>query len=284
MNARIRPSFALVVLLALLSAFVGLAALQARPKIPPPTFERETEADATGQKQWKKFDVDCPECKGSKMGTCLHCDKSEVTICNECNLTKRAPCRVCTGKGKLADPLVELNCAYCWGSSWTLCGMCNSFGFMNIDSNKVKCAACKEKGLLKCLACNGTRRVETMKFGKKPVGEAGVKELKAGLEKLKAVMAELEKWEPDPNPSKSAKSLEKLLSPLAKDLKVIEPALAGLEEVIKGIKINGASLSGYEDRLIHQYLLFKDRTVFLLQHQMRAAEQSLARAEANETK
>ncbi|MBK8177435.1 MAG: hypothetical protein IPK67_00720 [Planctomycetes bacterium] len=273
----------LFVVLALLAAFVGVAA-QARPKIPPPEFNREWELDAAGLRQWKPFSEACAECKSTKVQICEHCKNSEVPICLECDGKKRAPCRVCGGKEKLPDPLVELACPYCTGSSWYACGLCNSFGFMNIDSVQTKCGACKQKGLLKCGACNGTRRVDTARVAKKHVGELGSKELKELLVRLREAQGALEKFEPESNPSKSAKLFAKVLEPAEKDLKVLKTMQTMLDDVLKGVKAYGAGYSGFEERLKQQFFLFKDRTVFLLQHQIRAAEQALLRAEFNESK
>ena len=57
-----------------------------------------------------------------------------------------------------------------------------------------------------------------------------------------------------------------------------------LDDVLKGIKSHGAGYTGFEEDLTTQFLIFKDRTVYLLQHQIRAAEQSLERATFNESK
>jgi hypothetical protein len=270
--------------LALLSVLASVTAAQTvRPKIPPPDFKRECDVDAAGLRQWKPFDVPCPQCKGMKEFVCEHCKDIKLNItCLECDGKKRAPCRICAEKGKLPDPLVELACPYCLGSTWYPCGICNSFGSLKVDNVDTKCGACKQKGLLKCLVCDGKRRLETIKVGKKAVGEAGAKDLKEVLVKLHASLDELEKFEPDANPSKAAKALAKILEPLEKDLKAVKDMEKMLEEVLKGIKSYGAGYQAYEEDLKDQYFVFKDRTVFLLQHQIRAAEQSLERAEFNE--
>jgi hypothetical protein len=267
-------------------AFVALASAQqsTRPKIPPPDFKRECDTDAAGLKQWKPFDVECPACKGTKFTECLHCKDTKFPMCLECDGKHRATCRTCGGRGKLPDPLLELACPYCEGSSWYPCGLCNGFGILKIDGAETKCGACKQKGLLKCIACAGTRRVETIKVGKKPVGEAAAKDLRELLEKLKASLAEMEKFEPEENPSKSIKAFNKILEPLERDYKVAKDVEKMLDETLKGVKSYGAGYTSYAENLKGQFLVFKDRTVFLLQHQVRAAEQSLARAEANETK
>lgn len=282
MNTRILRRIALFCLV-LCSTLVAFAA-QARPKIPPPDFVREWELDADGHRQWKPFALACPHCKGVKSHVCEHCKESAVPICLECDGKKRATCRVCAGKDKLPDPLLELACPYCFGSAWIPCGLCNSFGFMTIDGVETKCGACKQKGLLKCGACKGTRRVGTLKLAKKPVGEASVKDLEAALVTLKGALEGLDKFEPDANPSKSQKAFAKVLEPLEKDLPVIKDMQAMLEELLKGVKSYGAAYSGFEERLKQQFFVFEDRTVFLLQHQIRAAEQSLERARFNEAK
>jgi hypothetical protein len=270
---------------ALLSAIVAVGSAQTtRPKIPPPDFKRESAPDAAGLKQWKPFDVDCPQCKGTKNFTCEHCKDTKFPTCLECDGSKRAPCRLCCGKGKLPDPLVEQQCPYCWGSSWYPCELCNGWGFMKIDGADTKCGACKQKGLVKCIACGGQRHTESAKVGKQGVGEASAKDLRELLVRLRAAQAALDKFEPDANVSKSSKAFVKLLEPIEKDLKVVKDMEKMLDESLKGVKSYGAGYSGYEEHLLAQFLTFKDRTVFLLQYQVRAAEQSLERAEFNESK
>jgi hypothetical protein len=271
--------------MALLTFLVVFAGAQtARPKIAPPEFKREFEEDAAGLRQWKAFDVTCDHCKGVKVQVCDHCKDSKLPVCQECKGEKRASCRPCGGKGKLPDPMVELACPYCWGSSWYVCGLCNSWGFMNISEVETKCGACKQKGMIPCGACNGERRVASAKFGKKGVGEASAKELKELLEKLRESLAALEKFEPESNPSKSMKAFSKTVVSLERELKVVKDMQKLLDDVLKGIKSHGAAYTMFEEQLTTQFLIFKDRTVYLLQHQIRAAEQSLERAEFNESK
>lgn len=274
----------LLMLAMALLCVLGAFAQQTRAKIPPPDFTREWEVDAAGLRQWKAFDIPCVNCKGVKSHVCEHCKETKFPVCLECDGKKHTTCRTCGGKGKMPDPLVDLVCPYCFGSSWYVCELCNSWGYIKIDAVDTKCGACKQKGLLKCQACNGQRRVEVIKVGKKGVGEASAKELKDLLEKLRATQVELEKFEPEANPSRSAKAFAKALEPIERDLKVIKDMQKMLDEVLKGVKSYGAGYSGYEEHLTQQFLLFKDRTNFLLQHQIRAAEQSLERAEFNESK
>jgi hypothetical protein len=267
-----------------LAALAAAVPPQARPKIPPPDFQRETETDAAGLVQFKAFDLDCTHCKGAKSQVCEHCKDSPVPICLECDGTKRATCRICGGIGKLPDPLLELACPICRGSSWYVCGICNSFGFLTVEGNKTNCGACKQKGLLACLACGGRRRLDTVKAGAKPLTEASVKDLQALLARLHACQAAFEAYEPDPNPSRSLKEFAKCLEPVKRDLGAAKDLVEMLETVIKGIKSYGAGYAAYQDMLLHQFLLYEDRTVYLLQHQVRAAEQGLARAESNASK
>ena len=275
-------------------------AAQNRPKIPPPDFEREWELDDDGLRHWKPYEVVCPHCKGSKQQACEHCKllkEAKVTttilICRECadpddellKPTGRTTCRVCTGTGKLLDPLVELVCPYCWGSSWYLCGLCNSKGSFSVTGAGVptKCGACKQKGMLECTACDQERRVAVIKVGRKGVGEASAKDLREELTKLQEVLEELETFEPEDNPSKASKALSKILAPVARNLKVSKDMQAMLEQVLKGIKSYGAGYTGYKEDLIYQYFIFKDRTVYLLQFQIRLLEQCLELAEFNES-
>jgi hypothetical protein len=270
--------------LVLLSAFAVLGLAQTiRPKIPPPEFKREFDVDAAGLRQWKAFDVTCDHCKGVKSQVCENCKETKYPTCIECNGEKHATCRPCGGKGKLPDPLVELACPYCHGSSWHTCGLCNGFGYLSIDNVQTKCDTCKQKGLIACGVCNKARRLEVIKVGKKSVGEASSKDLKPLLEKLQATQAALEKFEPDTNVSKANKAFEELFKPIGKE-KVVKDLVKMVEEHTKSVNNGGGGFSGNEERLKTQFFLFKDRTTFLLQHEIRAVEQALERAVHNESK
>lgn len=269
---------------ALLSALAPPAGAQNRPKIPPPDFEREWELDDEGLRQWKAYDVVCTHCKGAKSHECEHCTGNELPICLECDGTKRATCRTCAGTGRMPDPLVELACPYCWGSSWYNCGLCNSWGSLTVEGTETRCGACKQKGLLACVACDGKRRVAVVEVGRKGPGEASVKDLREALETLQTTLAAVEAFQPDSNPSRGIKSFAKTLDPVERDLDPAKDMQDMLERVLKGLKSYGAGYASYEDNLIHQFLVFQDRTVYLLQHQIRLVEQCLALAEFNETK
>jgi hypothetical protein len=268
-----------------LACIVSARAQQSvRPKIPPPDFQRECEADAAGLLQWKPYDVECPQCKGVKSYVCQHCKDTPFPICQECDGEKRAPCRVCGGRGKMPDPLVELACPFCQGSAWYPCGLCNGFGTLKVDQAETKCGACKQKGLFECTACAGTRRVDAVKIKKKGVGEASAKDLEELLVRLRASASALDRFEPETNPAKSQKAFAKALEPIEHDLEVVEDVEKMLDAALKGLKSYGAGYTSYEENLKGQFFLFKDRSVFLLQHQIRAAEQSLERARANQAK
>jgi hypothetical protein len=100
---------------------------------------------------------------------------------------------------------------------------------------------------------------------------------------LHATQAALEKFEPDTNVSKANKAFEEIFKPIAKE-KVVKDMLKMLEDETKSVSNSGGSLSGNDERIKTQFFIFKDRTTFLLQHEIRAAEQALERAEFNESK
>lgn len=283
MRSRTWTSF-LALGVALLAALAPPASAQNRPKIPAPELQREWEVDADGARQWKPYDVTCTHCKGAKSHVCENCKDVKLPICLECDGTQRATCRTCAGTGKMPDPLVELTCPYCWGSTWYRCGLCNSFGSFTVADKEVKCGACKQQGLLTCVACDGHRRVPVMKVGRKGPGEAKVKDLREALASLEEALAALEQFEPDGNPSRSAKAFAKTLDAVERDLKVTKGAQEMLESVLKGVKSYGAGYANYEDRLIHQFFVFKDRTVYLLQHQIALVKLCIELAEFNETR
>lgn len=258
------------------------AAAQNRPKIPEPKVERAWEEDAAGLRQWQAFEVVCTHCKGAKTHVCEHCKDAAYPICLECDGTKRATCRTCAGIGSMPDPLVELACPYCWGSSWYTCGQCNGFGKIQVDNVDTKCGACKEQGLLACTACKGKRRVAVATVGRKGPGEASAADLRETRALFAETLTALQAYEPDKNPSKSLKEFAKVVAPAAKDLKVIKDMQSLLESSIKGLRSYGAGYVSYEERLMFQFLVFKDRTVYLLQYQLGLFDVCLERADFNE--
>lgn len=272
-----------------LFALLGLAASQQTlEKIPVVDFQRETELDPAGLKQFKAFDVKCEACRGLRDWTCQGCDKLDLPNCPECKGTKKAPCRVCAGRGKTHDPLLEHTCTYCRGSAWYDCAQCGGMGYFFENSAggerlQKPCGACKKVGRYACNPCGGKRVVDTVRIKRKAPSDASAADLRATQAELQSWMAQLEAFEPLDRAAKSTKALEGLVARPGRTLAPLKDMLALLEEVQKGLTRAGAGYQNYEERQNFQFLLFRDRSIHLLRHNLRALELCIERADFNET-
>lgn len=278
--------------LAALSALLMLlglaAAQQTLEKIPVVDFKRTLVLDADGLKQFEPFDVKCEPCKGLRDWTCQGCDKADLPNCPECKGTKKAPCRACAGKGKAHDPLLEHTCTFCRGAAWYDCAQCAGAGFFfetSPDGGRVQmpCGACKKVGAYACDACAGKRVLETVRIKRKPPSEASLDDLRAAQAEQLAWMAELEAFEPLDRAAKSTKALEKQLARPGRALPALKDMQVLLEHVQKGLSRAGAGYVNYEERQSFQFMVFRDRSIHLLRHNLRVLELCIERAEFNES-
>ena len=92
----------------------------------------------------------------------------------------------------------------------------------------------------------------------------------------------MDAFEPAERPGKSDKALSKILAKPARQLEALAGMQDMLETVVKGLTKAGANLQSYEANVTHQYLVFKDRTLFLLKHQVLLLDLCIERAEHNE--
>ena len=277
----------LISLLALL-LLAPLASAQTRERIPPPEFVRETIEDEEGLKQWKEYQVKCEPCQGMGSHVCLGCKGNEEIMakCTECKGKRRATCRTCAGEKVLPDPLVEMACPFCRGSGWFNCGQCNGPGvFFATDQNgnrtEIKCGACDKKGRYACMPCKGKHTLPTVRIKKKNPGEAKQKDLLKMREDVAEALEAFTDFEPLERVGKSLKAWEAMAKPYGKKLPSTKQATKMLEVVLKGIRKVDAGYEGFEARNTHQILLMKDRTVYMLQFNLRAIDQSIARNEYN---
>jgi hypothetical protein len=277
----------LTALLALL--FIApLASAQTRERIPPPEFVREVVDDDQGRQQWKEVETKCEPCQGKGKHECLGC-KGNVELyahCTECDGERRAPCRTCAGEKILPDPLVEMACPFCRGSGWYNCGQCNGPGmYYTTDQNgnrtELVCRACDKKGRYKCAVCDGKRRIPTVRIKKKHPGEAKAKNLLKMREDIQKCLDAFSAFEPVERGMKSLKLFEETARPYLKKRPALKQASGLLETTLKGIRKVGAAYEGYEAANTFQILLIKDRTVYMLQYDLRAIDQSIARNEHN---
>jgi len=262
------------------------AGAQARPKIPPPEFVRETVTDEAGLLQWAEFKVKCEPCQGRGKATCQGCDGYELPNCTECDGEKRTRCRQCLGTKFFLDPIAEMNCRFCNASGWYNCGQCGGFGSFNVNSKDgkstpQKCGACKKKGRYACLPCEGTGKLATVRIKKKAPDMAKLKDLRAMHELVADALQKFEDFEPHEKANKSMKMIEEIIKKPAKKLRELADMHELLETALKGLTKAGSSYANYEEKKTNQFLLMKDRTVYTLQHHLRALDQCIARAEHN---
>jgi hypothetical protein len=277
----------LKVLLALL-LLAPLATAQTRERIPPPEFVREVVVDEDGLQQWKAFVVKCEPCQGLGKHECLGCKGAEEIManCTECDGERRSVCRTCAGEKILPDLLIEMACPFCKGSGWYNCGLCGGPGmFFTKDQNgnreELVCRACDKKGRYKCAPCGGKRRIATVRIKKKHPGEAKLKDLVEIRKDVQKCLDAFIAYEPLDRGAKSFDLFEETASPFKKKLPSVQAAVELLESTLKGIRKVGAGYQDYEAKNTFQILLMKDRTVYKLQHDLRALDQSIAREEHN---
>lgn len=259
------------------------APAQVRYRIPEPQIERAEETDAEGLKQWKTLDEICTYCNGRKISKCGHCVDTELPTCAECDNKKEAPCRYCGGAGKKLDPLVELPCPYCVGAAWHDCALCKSRGSYPVQgggASEQKCGACKEKGAIPCTVCKGKRVIAVVKVGKKGPGYAKAEEIREAKEDLAKAKAAVEAYVPA-GKENSKKDLAKAVSKYQKMLPALKDMQGLLDETLNGLR-KGAGYVGYDEWLLNEFVVFKDRTIYLLKHQMLLLDLCLAHAEHNE--
>ncbi len=275
--------------LASLLVLVGLAASQRTlPKIPVVDFTRETTLDAKGLQQFAPFSVECERCKGEGTTVCEGCLEVDMPACTECTGKKRATCRLCDGTKKLHDPLAKRPCVYCEGSGWYDCALCNGFGDIKENaadgtSTSLPCGACKKVGRFVCKPCEGTGVMATVAIKKKPVTEASAEDLTEQKVALEAALKEFEAFQPLERASKTDKALEALVGKHRRTRPELADALALLFEVQKGLARAGAKYVNFPETQAFEYLLFRDRSIHLMRHDVRAIELCLARATHNET-
>jgi len=274
-----------LVLVVLLGLAFGQQTLE---KIPVVDFQRETKLDGEGLKQFKAFDVACEPCKGTGELPCEHCALHELDGCVECGKAGKAqaPCRTCAGTGKQHDPLLLLKCTYCKGAGWYDCALCGGRGIITESSTdgtslEKPCGGCKKVGRIKCNPCEGKRALEVLRLRKKPLSEASPEDLKEAREVLVAAMTELEPFEPLDRASKTTKALEKIVSRPSKLVPELKDMLELMEEVQKGLARAGANYTNFTERQTFQFLTFRDRSVHLMRHDVRAIDVCLERAEFN---
>jgi hypothetical protein len=278
------PRSILLCLLALLAIAAPPLPAQSREKLPDPKVERECVEDAKGIREWKKYDQKCPTCKLAKIRPCERCDGGGGAACPECEGTKKAKCRTCAGVGRSPNPLKEMACIYCKGSAWYRCSLCGGGGMVGARNQALgKCGSCKGKGHFSCSVCKGERRLESVRVKRKAPGKATkLKDLREVRSLLKKCLTDLEAFEPNDTIAKNEKALARILSKPSRSLPALKDMQELLETVVKGQVRAGSRFQGFEAAVTHQFLVFKDRSIYLTQYQIAVLDLCIARLEHNE--
>lgn len=264
-------------------------------KIPEQKLERELVADAEGLKQFAPYEVKCEACRGTGEWECLHCKRfdNKNETCMECEVTRKATCRLCAGNKVLHDPIEAIPCLFCTygfdqgGSGFVNCGLCQGGGELGVtdkDGNKTsqKCGSCKGEGRFPCAVCDGSRIIPTVKVKKKPATEAKAKDLHKVRDGLAAVLVEFEGFEPIARSGKNDKKIEGFIKKHKKTFPPLSGMFESLETIAGGQTKAGAGFAAYEQNLVHTYKVFRDKTIYLLRHQLLVLDACIERAEFNE--
>lgn len=279
-----------LVLFALLFAASAAVTAQGARYLIPERIERKTEAGDDGQQVWAKWEApDCTSCKGTGKSVCATCARfpKDADKCPECERKDKAKflttCRVCAGKGKLADPLDELPCAGCMGSGMFLCTVCGGGGQLKVGSAKrwSACPACRGKGRFDCGGCKG-KRVMSSLVVKPSLREAPLDKLQKAQEAVDAALQRFASFLPAGG-TKARKEVKEL-GKAYDELKKLHPSWKGMAKATKnymGKIFAGAQFQGHEQNEAATMNQLKSNAEYYLKHQKRMLELAIKRAELN---
>jgi len=254
-----------------------------------PPIKMGTKLDAKGLQQFEIEHQNCPACKGRKLLECTHCRSIEKPKkCPECNLKlvnkkRLAPCYLCAGTGKLANPLETAPCPGCMSHAHFPCHYCANRGehhWVGSGGSGQKCTTCKGYAAMKCTVCKGSRVVPSAFNGK--LEKQSLKKLNAAKDSLLRLMREVESFRLT-GKGKLRKD-QKRFSGYFKKPKAYFPPLkaidAHVKKVVKGV--NQPNVKDIEKRHRDAFDRMKFYTLNYLVHQKRTLEACISRAEFNQ--
>jgi hypothetical protein len=280
-------NFKLLVMAAMVVFCVAIPSQGARYLIPE-RIERATEEGDDGLQQWAAWPkLKCPSCKGVGKSTCATCARFPLDAkeCPECNRAKKllAPCRVCAGKGTIADPLKFAPCAGCMGAGILICTVCGGGGEIKVGSAKrfSSCPSCRAKGAFPCTGCKGSRQMASLQL-KPSMAEAPLDKLKKAMKDLDKTIKMFNDFVPvaDNKTRKQVKSLEKAYQ----SAKKIHPGFKDLAKLAKSYMSKvfaGAQFQGHQENEANTMNRLKANADYFLKVQKRMMELAIKRAEAN---
>lgn len=280
----------ILALFALIFARTDLSAQQGQQKNPSAPVERKVVTGEAGMQQWAPYEAPtCIRCKGSKTIECPTCKGAEFAVkCGECGTrkeprTKKAPCRLCAGEGKMPDPLVEAPCLGCFGSSRFPCFGCGGNGNYPVEGGgkkRQKCAVCRGEGSLACSICKGKRRCDALSV-RKGLADASLKDLKAALELVEKALADIRAFQPTGvKARKELKAYQATLKAVTKVCKVARKASSAIKS-LQSLVSKMDQYRGFEDRKMRVFKTFADYNAFYFDHQLQALKLAIQRAEHN---
>ncbi|MCA8969875.1 MAG: hypothetical protein KDC95_08835 [Planctomycetes bacterium] len=283
--------FTLIALIAL-SIFGATTPVRAQKKDDPKMpVERKVVTDEAGLQQWAPHEgAPCPMCRTNKVIDCPTCkDAEHAETCLECGTkkeprTKKAPCRLCAGEGKLPDMLVEGPCIGCTGAGVFPCVGCRgetSYPVEGGGKKRQKCAVCRGEGSIRCSVCKGKRRCDPIS-PKKGIADASLKDLEAAAKSIEAVLVELRACEfAGIKERDELKKYQAILKDLAKISKPSKAASSMIKDLI-GLASRMDQYTGKEGRKSETFDMFRRYNVYWLEGQAELLKLAIERAKHNE--
>jgi len=279
------PTQFLVILLTLLAAVAARGSAQSY--FLPSAYEIATEDDAGGLQQFKKSEpLECVNCKGRTVATCMTCARFENhEHCIECNMKPaEATCRGCAGLGHFPDPLEKVHCPGCMAAGFIVCMVCGGRGYQLVAGSgdkRLNCVACKDQGGWPCAICKGQRLVEVAR-PKPDLRRAKLAKLQKARELVAQLHADLKayKWL-GKNTRKDYKNYVKMLKPAAAVLPPLKRTGKAFDAVLKKTQ-SGSVFKSYQEREQATIKQWIERNLYYLEHQQHLLDLAIARAEHNE--
>lgn len=284
---------AVFALLAVVTFFFTQAASAQKGDDPKVPVERKVVTDDAGMQQWAPFEgAACPMCRTTKTIECGTCkDTEHAESCAECGnkkepRTKRAPCRLCAGEGKLPDFLVEAPCIGCTGAGVFPCIGCRGEQGYPVEGGgkkRQKCAVCRGAGSIACTICKGKRRCDAVS-PKKGLADASLKDLEAAKQVLETVLSELQAMQfSGVNPRDELKKYDAALKDVTKICKPAKIALAAIKDHI-GLASRMDQYIGKEEKKAKTFDLFRRYNLYYFDAQLQIVKLAIARTKHNEAK
>ena len=118
-------------------------------------------------------------------------------------------------------------------------------------------------------------------IGRTCPADATAKNLMKARAKLQKTLGKLQKLPINSQENKTTKAFNKILDPGARTYKSLKDVKAMMKAALKAARV-GSAYTNHGQTVLSEYMHYQDRTVYLLQYQIRVIDLCLARAENNE--